>query len=89
MKKTIIQAILFSITIHICIIGYQLIKGYLLTKSYIPSVTYNYENIYVLQNEVAFGVTYNAGGILLLLVSLFVAVSCFIVGKVAFKKVVR
>jgi hypothetical protein len=35
----------------------------------------------MLQNEVAFGIAYNSGGAVLLILSFLVGVSCFMIGK--------
>lgn len=84
MKKTILQAIIFSIVIHVLIIGFPIAKGYVMTKYYNPSIANHYDNVHVLQNEVAFGIVYNSGGAVLLILSFLVGVVCFMIGKFAF-----
>jgi lipoprotein signal peptidase len=81
MKKMILQAVLFSIIIHVLIIGFPIAKGYLITRSHSPSIANHYENVYMLQNEVAFGIAYNSGGAVLLILSFLVGVPCFMIGK--------
>ena len=62
MKKTILHAVIFSIIIHLLIIGFPIVKGYLPTKSHSPRNINTYGNVYVLQNEIAFGIVYNSDG---------------------------
>ena len=62
MKKTILHAVIFSIIIHLLIIGFPIVKGYLLIKSHSSRNINAYGNVYVLQNEVAFGIVYNSDG---------------------------
>ena len=54
--KTVIQALLFSFILHFIYIAGVLLTGYIQTKNYGPDITNSFENVYVLQNEVAFGV---------------------------------
>ncbi|MFZ0443213.1 MAG: hypothetical protein WAM95_00880 [Bacillus sp. (in: firmicutes)] len=88
MKKTILHAAIFSIIIHLLIIGFPIVKGYLLTKSHSPRNLNAYGNVYVLQNEVAFGIVYNLGGAVLLILSFLVGVRCFIIGKFVFERLI-
>lgn len=88
MKKTILHAIIFSIIIHVLIIGFPIAKGYLLTKSHIPSNINAYDNVFMLQNEVAFGVVYNSGGVVHLALSFLVGVGCFIACKFVFVRLI-
>jgi hypothetical protein len=88
MKKTILHAVIFSIIIHVLIIGFPIVKGYLLTKSHIPSNINAYGNVHMLQNEVAFGIVYNSGGAILLVFSILVGVGCFMVGKFVFVRLI-
>ncbi|MEK5520874.1 hypothetical protein [Bacillus sp. HNG] len=84
MKKTILHAVIFSIIIHVLILGFTIIKGYLLTKSHIPSDINTYDNVHMLQNEVAFGIVYNSGGAVLLILSFLAGIVCFMIGKFVF-----
>lgn len=88
MKKTILHAVIFSIIIHVLILGFPIAKGYLLTKAHIPSNINGYDNVHMLQNEVAFGIVYNSGGAALLILSFLAGVVCFIIGKFVFVKLV-
>ena len=71
MKKSILHAVIFSIIIHVLIIGFPIAKGYLLTRSHSPSITNPYGNVHMLQNEVAFGFVYNLGGAVLFILSFY------------------
>lgn len=84
MKKTIIHAVIFSIIIHVLIIGFPIAKGYLLTKTHIPSNINAYDHVHMLQNEVAFGMVYHSGGAVQLILSFLVGVGCFMIGKLIF-----
>lgn len=84
MKKTILHAVICSIIIHVLILGFTVVKGYLLTKSHIPSDINTYDNVHILQNEVAFGIVYNSGGAVLLILSFLAGVGCFMIGKFVF-----
>ncbi|QFF97853.1 hypothetical protein PB01_02950 [Psychrobacillus glaciei] len=53
--KIILQAIIGSLLIHLIYIVYTFLGGYLKTKYYTPDITSTWDNVYVLQNEVAFG----------------------------------
>lgn len=84
MKKTIIQAIIFSIIIHVLILGFPIAKGYLLTKFHNPSKVNAYGNVHMLQNEVAFGGVYDLDGVVLLSLSFLVGIGFFMIGKFVF-----
>lgn len=63
-------------------------KGYLLTKSHIPSNINAYDNVHMLQNEVAFGIVYNSGGVVLLILFFLAGVVCFMIGKFVFVRLI-
>ncbi len=56
MKKTIKQALIFSLIIHVLLLVGTIGYGYIKTIYYVPDVVNAYEEVYYLQNEVAFGV---------------------------------
>ena len=84
MKKTILHAVIFSIIIYVLITGFPIAKGNLLTKSHSPGNIDAYDNVYMLQTEVAFGFVYNSGGVVLLILSFLMGVGCFMIGKFVF-----
>ncbi|MFF2753302.1 hypothetical protein ACFVR1_06040 [Psychrobacillus sp. NPDC058041] len=53
--KIILQAIIGSLLIHLIYIVYTVIGGYIKTKYYTPDISSTWDNVEVLQNEVAFG----------------------------------
>ncbi|OCA88644.1 hypothetical protein F7984_03360 [Pradoshia sp. D12] len=53
--KTIIQSLVVSFVIHIIYIGGSLIVGYITIKTYKPDIKDEWENVKMLQSEVAFG----------------------------------
>lgn len=53
--KTVLQAFICSIIIHLIYLTSTLIIGYIKTKNYTPDISSAYENVEMLQNEVAFG----------------------------------
>lgn len=53
--RLLIQAIIFSVLIHLIYLSGNLIYGWYLTYYYIPDVVKEYENVTYLQNEVVFG----------------------------------
>ena len=89
MKKTVFQAVAFSVIVHLFVVGFQLVKGNWLTKSYQPNVTKAYDQVDVLQNEVTFGVINNESGIFLMVISFCVGVISFFIGKLLFKKLLK
>jgi lipoprotein signal peptidase len=86
MKKTIVQGIIFSILAHVLVIVFQILRGYLQTKAYTPSIADSYNNVYMLNNEVAFGFVYNTNGVLLLVSSLLAGVVCYVGAKLLLVK---
>lgn len=84
MKKTILHAAIFSIMIHVLILGFPIVKGYLLTKSRSPSNLNHYDNVHMLQDEVTFGFVYDSSGAVLLMLSFLLGIGCFMVGKFVF-----
>lgn len=84
MKKTIFQGIIFSFIIHILIIGFPIVQGYIAAKFSTPSRLGASENIHVLQNEVVFGFYYQSGEVLLPILSFLIGVGCFMFGKFIF-----
>ena len=88
MKKTILHAVIFSIIIHVLIIGFPIAKGYLLTKFHSPSNINDYYNVHMLPNKVAFGIVYHSGGAVLLIFSFLVGVGCFMIGKFVFVRLI-
>ena len=54
--KTIIQSLVISFAIHLIYIVGTMVVGYVKTRNYKPDIENNWENIKILQNEVAFGV---------------------------------
>lgn len=53
--KIFLQAIIGSLLIHLIYIVYTVLGGYLKTKYYNPDISSAGDNVYVLQNEVTFG----------------------------------
>ncbi|WP_391119806.1 hypothetical protein [Psychrobacillus sp. L3] len=53
--KIILQAIFGSLLIHLIYIVYTVLDGYLKTKYYTPDISSAWNNVDMLQNEVAFG----------------------------------
>ncbi len=53
--KIIIQSLLISFVLHVVYFTGSIIYGYFLTKTHDPDIAASYENVYFLQNEVAFG----------------------------------
>ena len=53
--KIIIQALIGSIIIHVTYIFGTLLIGYIKTKFYKPDISTSWDNVEILQNEVAFG----------------------------------
>lgn len=88
MKKTILQGVFFSILAHVLVFGFQVMRGYLLTKDYVPSISESYDNVHMLQNEVAFGVVYNTNGLLLFVFTFVVVVFLYMGGKLIWLKAV-
>lgn len=89
MKKTVFQGIIFSLIIHILIIGFPLAQGYIATKFSTPSRLGASENIHILQDEVVFGFYYQSGGVLLSILSFFAGVGCFMLAKFTFLRFFR
>lgn len=54
--KIIIQSLLISFAIHLIYISGVLTLGYLETRNYQPNIDKSWNNVLVLQDEVAFGV---------------------------------
>ncbi|MCM3745699.1 hypothetical protein M3193_16360 [Sporosarcina luteola] len=54
--KAVIQALLFSFLLHLIYIAGVLLTGSIQTKYYEPDILKSWNNVDVLQNEVAFGV---------------------------------
>lgn len=53
--KTVIKALAASFVIHFLYIAGMLLSGYKQTKNYTPEIQRAWNNVVVLQNEVAFG----------------------------------
>ena len=54
--KIAIQALFFSLLLHFIYIAGVLLTGYIQTQDYKPDIAKSWENVDMLQNEVAFGV---------------------------------
>ncbi|WP_042150516.1 membrane protein [Paucisalibacillus sp. EB02] len=57
--KTMLQAFFASIFIHIIYIGGMILVGFIKTKNYQPDIAGAWENVEMLQNEVAIGYVYS------------------------------
>lgn len=53
--RLILKAFISSIVIHLIYIVYTIMDGYIKTKNYNPDMPSGWDNVEVLQNEVAFG----------------------------------
>ena len=53
--RLFLQAVIFSIVIHVIYIGGSLVHGLSQTWNFVPDIENAYENVTVLQNEVSFG----------------------------------
>ncbi len=53
--KTIIQSLFISFVIHLIYIVGTIVVGYVQTRNYKPDIENEWENIELIQNEVAFG----------------------------------
>ena len=53
--KTVIQAFISSVVIHLVYIVGQMLVGYIKTRNYKPDVAYAWDKRETLQNEVVFG----------------------------------
>lgn len=84
--KTIIQSLIASFITHILYFGGMMLVGYIQTKKYVPDINHAWEDVEVLQNEVAFG----AVGSPLFFIFTFVGVA-LVSGLIIFlyKKMVR
>jgi hypothetical protein len=57
--KTILQAFIASLIVHIIYISGMMLVGFIKTKNYQPDIAGAWGNIEMLQNEVAIGYTYS------------------------------
>jgi quinol-cytochrome oxidoreductase complex cytochrome b subunit len=90
MKRSIIQATIFSVMTMLLYFGYQIGVGMYTTYSYTPDIIHAYSNIDYLQNKVSFGVishpfSFPIETILLLMISFIV----FLTGKYMLRKLKR
>ena len=72
--KTVIQAIISSIVIHVTYMVAVMVVGYIKTRNYKPDIEGAWEKVEILQNEVAFGKS--SSPFLYLLTFIVVAVIC-------------
>ena len=75
--KIIIQAIIGSIIIHLAYFFTVFLVGYIKTSLYKPNISNEWDNVYPLQNEVAFGMIVSP--VFILLTMLGVTVICGII----------
>lgn len=84
--KTIIQSLVVSFIIHLIYIGGSLLDGYIKTRYYTPDFDDKWENVKLLQNEVAFGTSASP---LIFLITFFGVAVIYGVIVIAFKKILN
>ncbi len=84
--KMIIQSLVVSLIIHLIYIGGLLLAGYIKTRNYIPDLDHKWENVKLLQNDVAFGISVSP---LTFLVSFFGVAIIYSLLSSAYKKMIN
>jgi hypothetical protein len=79
-KRLLIESVIVSIVIVLVVLGWGIVRGMLLTKSYVPDIVDSYQATDFLQHEVSFGtvnrsnwitVLMGLGGFLLLVITYY------------------
>ncbi|MGF7050750.1 menaquinol-cytochrome c reductase cytochrome b subunit [Paenibacillus sp. DS2015] len=55
-KRLLIESIIVSILIVLAFIGWEIVRGMLLTKNYVPDILESYKTIEYLQHKLSFGI---------------------------------
>ncbi|MDR6552400.1 hypothetical protein [Paenibacillus qinlingensis] len=83
--KTIIQAFLFSLLLHLCYMAFQIISGILITTRYKPNITAHLTSTYP-ESTIAFGVK-NTTSPLTIVVTMVLGMVLFAAAKYVLVKV--
>lgn len=88
MKRTLIQAVIFSIVLILVYFGVQIARGVYNTVNYTPDIINSYQSVDYLQNEVSFGIVWSPYGLVLELLGLIIfGMIVFISAKFVLKKI--
>jgi hypothetical protein len=55
-KRVLIESIIVSTLIILAVIGWRIVRGYLLTQNYVPEIINSYDSIDYMQHKVSFGI---------------------------------
>lgn len=54
-KRVLVESVIAAIVIIISVFGFNIVRGMLLTKNYVPDIIDSYASVEYLQTQVAFG----------------------------------
>ncbi len=59
LKRLVLESIIFSVLIHAIILGIVLIRGYIISRSYIPTVVHHFDSVNVLDQTTVYTMYWN------------------------------